>query len=256
MLPTAPPDVVLDRSALFLDFDGTLVDIAERPDHIALAQGTIGLLSALRERLGGALAIVSGRDIADLDRYLSPLQLCMAGVHGLVRRDAEGCRHDAPLDASVLAQFKAALTARLSDCDGLLVEEKTGAVALHYRRRPELAPACQAAVATAVAELGGADLRVMHGKMVIETRLDGHTKGTAIAAFMKEAPFRDRQPVFAGDDVTDEDGFAVVDRAGGVAIKVGEGDTRAAYRMASPALLRAWLMRLVETDRAALGENR
>jgi trehalose 6-phosphate phosphatase len=250
---TALPEVDLDESALFLDFDGTLVDIADRPDEIVVADGTIEMLAALDRRLGSALAIVSGREIEDLDRYLAPLKLCAAGVHGLVRRDAEGFVHLVDLDRPALARFRAHLEARIAGYAGLLMEEKTGALALHYRARPDLAEVCAATVASALDATGAPGLAVMHGKMVIETRLAHNDKGTAIAAFMMEPPFSGRRPVFAGDDVTDEDGFSRVDRLGGTAIKVGEGATRAPFRIKSPAALRAWLSRLAGLETGAGG---
>jgi trehalose 6-phosphate phosphatase len=254
--PTAPPDLAVDETALFLDFDGTLVDIAARPDAIEVSPGTIELLAALERTLDGALAIVSGRDIPDLDHYLAPLQLCVAGVHGLVRRDAQGRRRVARLDHDALCRFRTALEERIAGCDGLILEEKTGALALHYRARPELAETCAAAVAAALATADAPDLMVVSGKMVIETRLNHHSKGTAIAAYMDEPPFRDRRPVFIGDDVTDEDGFSVVKRLGGIAVKVGDGDTIAPYRIASPAGLRAWLAALAGVSMAVGGGAR
>jgi trehalose 6-phosphate phosphatase len=228
----------LDKhSALFVDFDGTLVDIAPRPEAVTLPTGMVALLARLNEQLGGALAVVSGRSIAQLDELLAPLQLAAAGVHGAERRNASGVVqrfHEADL-----SQVEAGLQALAELHPGLLVESKPGAVALHYRLAPQCEALATRAMEAALHESHG--MALIHGKMVIEMKPAGASKGRAIKGFMSEAPFAGRRPVFAGDDSTDESGFAYVQSAGGMSIKVGPGATLAPYRFDSPAHLREWL---------------
>ncbi|MBC7958092.1 MAG: trehalose-phosphatase [Cytophagales bacterium] len=224
-------------SALFVDFDGTLADIAPRPDAVTLPAGVVELLARLHKQLDGALAVVSGRSIAQLDEFLTPLQLAAAGVHGAERRNASGVIgrfHEADLTHVV-----AGLEALAELHPGMLVETKPGAVALHYRLAPQCEALAQRAMDAALHESHG--MALIHGKMVIEMKPAGASKGRAIRSFMGEAPFAGRRPVFAGDDSTDESGFAVVQAAGGLGIKVGAGATRANNRLDTPSDLRMWL---------------
>jgi trehalose 6-phosphate phosphatase len=245
MLKTLPLPTIseVSRIALFLDFDGTIVEIAERPHQVRVDPATRELLSRLTGRLDGALAVVSGRPIADIDRLFSPLVLPIAGVHGLMRRDATGRMLGVAIDPAIMAPVRTALELALPD---LLIEEKPGAVAVHYRLRPELGRMCYEAVSNVIASRS--DLELVQGKMVLEIKLKGASKGTAIAAFMDEPPFRGRLPVFAGDDVTDENGFAVVEAMGGHAIKVGNGTTRARWRVETAAELIDWLGALAAAE--------
>ncbi|HWP17604.1 MAG TPA: trehalose-phosphatase [Burkholderiaceae bacterium] len=243
MPPRPPTDAELPLlaadAALFLDFDGTLADLAPRPDAVHVPPSLIETLQCLQQALHGAVAVVSGRPLEQLDRLLHPLRLPLAGVHGVERRSADGYvqRLASPALDHVL-EAAHALAARLP---GLLVERKPGAVALHYRQAPELGPHCEAALRAAMHGLPG--LTLLHGKMVLEVKPSHANKGHAIQAFLREPPFRGRQPLFAGDDVTDEDGFAAVQAAGGVAVKVGAGASCASARLADPASLRDWLAR-------------
>jgi trehalose 6-phosphate phosphatase len=236
----------LARIALFLDLDGTLVEIVEHPQNVHVEPATLELLARLAARLEGAIAIVSGRPIEDIDRLFSPLALPVAGVHGLMRRDATGRMLAAPLDGSAMASVREALELALGRPSGLFIEAKPGAVAVHYRSRPELQQTCYEAVSNLVD--GRTDLELIHGKMVFEIKLKGPSKGTAIAEFMSEPPFLGRLPVFAGDDVTDENGFAVIDALGGHSIKVGPGPTRAHWRAQTAAELLDWLGALASVE--------
>lgn len=234
---------VIDEScALFLDFDGTLAELAPQPDAVTVPPELIETLSSLRLRLGGALAVISGRPIEQLDRLLAPLQLPCAGVHGVERRraDARLVRMELAVQASLdrLAEQADALAARHP---GLLVERKPGALALHYRLAPAFEAACINLMERAVAD--DPTLALLHGKQVIEAKPQAASKGRAIEAYMHEAPFIGRKPLFVGDDVTDEAGFAAVQQLGGCGIKVGGGATQARLRVADPATLRAWLRR-------------
>ncbi|MBG6220040.1 MULTISPECIES: trehalose-phosphatase [unclassified Janthinobacterium] len=225
-------------SAVFLDFDGTLVDLAPTPDGVHLEGGIVQALALLAERHGGALALISGRPVAQIDAMLAPLLLPVAGVHGVERRGADGALHVAatPDVSSVLARALALASAH----PGLLVEQKRGAVALHYRLAPELEHLCSQEMTAAVQACPG--LLLLHGKMVVEAKPAASDKGGAIAAFMREAPFAGRRPVFAGDDTTDEAGFAFVQQVRGQGVKVGSGPSAAILRLASPGALRAALL--------------
>jgi trehalose 6-phosphate phosphatase len=238
-----PWDVpVTAGDALFLDLDGTLVDLAPTPDAVCVAPGLVGVLAALHRQLGGRLAIVSGRPIAQIDALLAPLTLPAAGVHGMQRRAADGALHYAPLPALALARACAdALAARHP---GVWVEEKYGALAVHFRQVPEVGPLCKAALAEAIRSTPG--LILMEGKMIVEVKVAGVDKGTAIRDFLASPPFAGHRPVFAGDDTTDEAGFALVQDSGGVAIKVGPGPSIAHQRIGSPSVLRDALARLLD----------
>ena len=237
-LPAFPalPDIG-QQTALFLDFDGTLVDLAAEPDAVQIAPELVPLLSRLESALGGALAIVSGRKLADLDHFLAPLRLASAAEHGAQRRFAGGGLISVPLpDLQEAAQAVTALAARYPE---LRIEIKAAGVAVHYRYRPELEAVCLQVMQRAAAATAGVEL--LRGKYVFEVKAVGVSKGSAIEAFMASAPFAGRVPVFAGDDVTDEAGFEVVQRLGGAGIKVGEGMTLAGHRCATPAACREWL---------------
>ncbi len=226
-----------ENSALFVDFDGTLAEIAPRPDAVALPAGMVQLLATLHTRLGGALAVVTGRPIAQLDAFLAPLRLPTAGLHGAERRSASGAVTRLP--EADLQQVVIGLQALAALHTGLLVEPKPGAVALHYRLAPDCEGLARQAMQAALQRLPG--MVLMHGKMVIEMKPAEASKGRAIEAFMAEPPFTGRRPLFAGDDITDESGFAVVQAAGGIGIKVGPGPTQARHRLDTPTRLHAWL---------------
>src|SRR5688572_16515775 len=218
------------RSALFLDFDGTLVDIAPAPDRVVVEPGLVDALGSLAHCMGGALGIVSGRPIAEVDRWLHPLVLPVAGIHGAERRRADGSLERIALAG--LGEVAAAAERVAAQHPGLRVERKGVAVALHYRLAPEQEAQCLAAMADAVSR--DPSLHLMRGKMVVEVLPNGVSKGHAIDAFLAEPPFAGRRPVFLGDDVTDEHGFAAVQRLGGQAVKVGPGETVAALRLGAP----------------------
>jgi trehalose 6-phosphate phosphatase len=232
------------RYALFFDFDGTLADIAERPDEVQVSEDTRAMLDGLRLAFAGAVAIISGREIASVDHFLLPVQLAISGVHGLTRRDAEGRLYAPPLDADSIQAVEERLAPFVAANSGLLLERKRGAIALHYRQRPELEAASHAAMGEAIGQKNG--FRLRPGKMVIEALAHESNKGTAIESFLAEPPFIGRVPVFVGDDVTDEDGFALVNSRKGISIKVGTGDTQAQYRARDTQELLSWLRTLLE----------
>jgi trehalose 6-phosphate phosphatase len=233
------PRLLTPRSALFLDFDGTLTDIASRPDAVMVADDLPGLLVQLHRRLGGALAVVTGRAQGDIEPMLEPLRALLPAAyeHGAVRRSANQVLTLAPAP-----QLKRALAAAQSLADqhpNLIVERKRGSVALHFRLAPALASTCVATMAEVARQ--DSSLQLLHGKAVVELKSAQVGKDLAIEAFMAEAPFAGRLPVFAGDDVTDEPAFVTVQRMGGDGIKVGLGETAAAHRIDHPAALRQWL---------------
>jgi len=239
-----------DRWALFLDVDGTLVAIAETPEAVRVEPTLLPLLERLSNASDGALALVSGRSLLGIDTLFRPMLLPAAGLHGWERRRADGTL--APIDkpAAVLAPLRPLLTAFTAPRPGLLLEDKGGSLALHYR----LAPRYGAAVCQRAREIAAAEprLRLIEGRKVVEFVPRGSDKGKAIGEFLAEPPFAGRVPVYAGDDTTDEDGFAAVNRLGGLSIQVANPEARgrhgsaARYRLPSVASLRGWLGAVAE----------
>lgn len=217
--------------AIFTDFDGTLVDLADTPDQIDVPHALPAQLERAIRELDSAFAVITGREISDIDKYLAPLHLPVAGAHGTQRRRADGVVEDVDMALVLAAQDIAhALSPLVMAHPELMLEAKEGAVALHYRQAPELEATALAAMQDAVN--GVTDFAIVPGKMVFEARPRGISKGTALRAFMREAPFLGRTPIFIGDDVTDEDGFIAAQDLGGVGIKLGDGETAARMRIA------------------------
>lgn len=248
----APP-LPNETSALFFDLDGTLIDLAARPDAVVVPPGLAAALAATEDALEGALAILSGRSIGTIDALLQPPLRCVAGVHGAERRDAAGAVQRVALpDFAPVESVAAALAERHP---GLLVERKPGAIALHYRGVPESGPLCIDALGAAVSRSTGIELLL--GKMVVEAKPSGVDKGAALRAFLAEPPFAGRRPWHFGDDRTDEKAFEAVNALGGVAVKVGEGPSAAPFRLADAAAVRDWLARaLVRWQRPVLAPER
>lgn len=228
--------------AYFFDLDGTLVDFGTGPDDVSIDAELRALIARWYDATGGAVALISGRTIADLDRLFAEAHLPSAGQHGLERRDASGrlTRHDPP--AGPLDQARALLAAAAARHPGLTLEDKGISLALHYRRAVGLAPYAHRLLKRVQARLGP-DYRVLAGKRIVELKPAGRDKGAAIREFMQEEPFRGRRPVFLGDDTTDEYGFAVVNDLGGIALKVGPGRTIAPWRLRDVRAVRDWLAR-------------
>lgn len=236
-MPEPPlPD---DTTALFFDLDGTLIEVAAQPWAVQIPPELPASLAALGGALDGALAILSGRSVGDVDTLLHAAVRCVAGVHGAERRGASGALQRTPSPA--LAGVGAALAALADRHAALHLEHKPGAVALHYRQAPELEALCIATATAAVAH--APDLEIQRGKMVVEAKPRGVDKGRALQAFLAEHAFAGRRPWHFGDDRTDEAAFEVVRSLGGVAVKVGGGATRADHRLSDPAAVRAWLAR-------------
>ena len=236
------PSALGPGCALFLDIDGTLLELAPAPDRVRVDAGVSALLPALVQRLGGAVALITGRALADADRLFAGLALPIAGQHGLERRATDGSIHRHHSSASGMHALVPGLARFVARHEGLLLENKGATLALHYRLAPGLASHVHRTVKAQLASAATAGgLRLQPGKGVLEIKPDGRDKGTAILEYMTEPPFAGRLPVFVGDDRTDEYGFAAVMRAGGWAVMVGPGRTRAQFRLADVAAVRRWL---------------
>lgn len=233
-----PPQALLADAALFLDFDGTLVELAETPEAIHVPQSLPRLLGRLRDRLGGRVAVVSGRSVANLEGHLPLNGIPISGSHGLELRLRDGTL--VPLHApSTLKEVRAAVREFADKNNGLLVEEKPAGVALHYRQTPALEGPAICFIENLAGEAG---LVVQRGNMVIEVRPHGADKGDAVRALMKEEPFTGAFPLFIGDDLTDEHAFAAVAAMGGAGILVGpQRETAARYGLPSVAAVAEWL---------------
>ncbi len=234
---TAWPPLLSTAAALYLDFDGTLAEFALHPDAVVVSEPLPELLLALQQRLGGAVAVVTGRPLAAVDAMIDPVRLPGAGLHGAeIRPDGDSApAPDRPPAAAALAR---ALHERFGADPRLLVEDKGAAIALHYRRAPEREAECVDAMrALAPAEA----FDVMAGNRVVEARPRGTDKGAALRRLALGAPFSGRQPVFVGDDVTDEDGFRAAEQLGGYGVKVGPGRTSARYRIDEVTRVHEWL---------------
>ena len=244
-MPSPPATIDSAHTALFLDVDGTLLEIRDRPEEVSADSELVGLLHRLSSAVGGALSLISGRSIAQIDRIFAPGRFPAAGSHGAelrlhARDDVDATAHSLP--AEVLARLS-----ELADShEGLLLERKNGGASLHYRMAPDLEGRCRQLVDELMAGIGQ-EFRLIPGKMVFELAPRGHDKGQAIAAMMNRKPFAGRQPVFVGDDVTDEDGFRTVNAMRGVSVRVGEDrDSAAAYTLGSVADVRHWLESIMD----------
>ena len=234
-----------DRWAVFLDFDGTLVEIARKPDEVQVAANTLELLHEVGRLFGGALALVSGRTLADLDATLGETLPYVVGGHGSQVRRGLGRVESHRLSDSAHSALNE-LTEKLSRSHPhALVELKPAGLALHYRTNPSDREALTAAAEDIVDRFLG-QLRLQPGNMVIEIKPRGIDKGAGIAELMSIAPFQGRKPIFFGDDLTDEAGFNLVNSMGGVSVIVGDReDTSAALRLGAPlnvlGVLRDWV---------------
>jgi trehalose 6-phosphate phosphatase len=247
-----PPVVAPAQTAFFFDVDGTLAEIVTDPAKARVAPPVLAVLDRLAALAGGALALVSGRSVAQIDNILDPLVLPAVGVHGLEKRLADGQVTRDTFDAQSHAALARAVAEFADSHTGLQAEPKPGAVALHFRNRPDLADACALFMQDQSAR--DPQLTLLTGKMVLELVLGRQSKGSAVASLMTAAPYAGRRPFFAGDDVTDETAFARVNALGGISVKVGAGATCALYRVPDHAALVAYLGTLAQ-DRAVIGEH-
>lgn len=240
---TEPPVTLLCGASLFLDFDGTLVDLAPRPDAIEVGEELLTLLSRLKERMDGRLALLSGRAIGDVSRFLGPLELVIGGSHGLEMPGTDGSypaiERPARLDEAI-----AELRLLETRCPGVHVEEKPAGAAIHFRLAPAAEAECLEAAGRAAEKLG---MKLQHGKMLVELKPAGADKGTALREFMAGPPFAGTRPVFLGDDLTDEHGFEAVRELGGAGVLVGPPrETGAIFGLKDVLAVRSWLVAAME----------
>ena len=228
-----------DQLCLFLDVDGTLLDIAASPQSVHVDDRLRDLLLRLRVALGGAVALVSGRSLATVDELFALHGWPAAGLHGGERRDASGQTHILAADTARLEPVRAALRHLVDETPGAVLEDKRLALAVHYRSAPEFEWKLRRIVRQCAMQLAP-EYHVLDGKCVIEIKPVAASKGRAVRAFLQEPPFVGRLPVFFGDDMTDIDGFACVEEAGGVSIAVGH-DLPAMLHLASPREVHALL---------------
>ena len=246
VLPVAGTPPRPGRYCLFLDVDGTIVDFAPTPAGVRIDPALVDLMEQGSRAFGGALALVSGRSLADLDRLFAPQRWPAAGLHGLERRDAAGRIYAPRGGLAELATARAMLDAIAGVHPGVLVEDKGSALAVHFRAAPQLASSLGWMLEQLARDLGDR-FHLQPGASVLELKLRGPSKADAIDAFLGEPPFIGRTPLFAGDDLTDLDGFAAVERAGGLSISVGDR-VRGRLQLDSPAELRAFLADLVRAE--------
>lgn len=237
LLKQSVPDNLDDECALFLDFDGTLVDIAEHPDAVTVDPALPDVLRRLQERLGGALAIISGRPIGFLDGRFAPYSFDAAGLHGLEHRIGGRLFLCDPDDHPQLRAMVGRLGQILAQKPGLIVEDKGCSAAIHWRLAPHEKEFALATAHAAVEALGS-DYRIQHGKAVAEILPSAAGKGKVIEKFLQQSPYRGRRPIFVGDDLTDEHAFKTVNAHGGLSIRIGGGETVARERLGTPEELR------------------
>ena len=242
----AVPPLTSGSYAFFFDLDGTLAEIQPHPDMVVIPPDVIQALQQLSALSNGALALISGRSMEELIRLSQPLRLPLAGVHGAERRDINGKVVRIALDDNIRQELRVTLSGAVKELSGVRLEDKGNAFALHYRDNPSRHQEVMDLASRCVAS--GHDLSLQPGKLVVEIKPAGASKGSALESFMATAPFSGRTPLFIGDDLTDEDGFAAVNRLNGVSIKVGEGTTQARYRLKNVPAVWQWLKSQVQAN--------
>ncbi|MFN0218836.1 MAG: trehalose-phosphatase [Hyphomicrobium sp.] len=235
--PPLPSD--LQKFAFFVDIDGTLADIAVAPHLARVPLETRQALSTIFERSSGALAIVSGRQLADIDRLLGMTELPAAGIHGAQLRLATGHLQTVDARPSDFDVIDRTLQAHLAQFPDIMIERKPLSIAVHYRAAPDLGVFVKDLADTLLAQ--HPRLKVVSGKMIVEMLPATADKGSAVSRLMSEEPFRGRIPVFAGDDITDEDAFNVINGLQGLSVKIGPGLSVARYGFDDSNGFRNWL---------------
>jgi trehalose 6-phosphate phosphatase len=236
-----PP--VSGNTALFLDIDGTLLDMARTPDRVKVPQDLLKALERLSGELSGAFAFVSGRSLESIDKLFSPFRPAAIGAHGGEIRGVDGMVARTPaLPDSVREIF----TGLARNIPGLLLEDKKCALALHYRLAPEARPVLTSAMDKHAKLFEAVKIHILHGKSVIEARPLGVDKGTAVVALAKQKPFAGRAILFGGDDATDLDVFRILPDLGGRGFSVGRHFPGAEHVFETPRAVRQWLTRTAE----------
>jgi trehalose 6-phosphate phosphatase len=242
----------LNETAILLDIDGTLLDLAPTPREVWVPPGLAKTLHRLLERTSGALAMVSGRSLNDIDLIFAPDQFPAVGGHGAEMRietDSDAvATHAPPMDKELKRRLAA--IAKLSP--GILLEDKGYSLALHYRLAPHAEKAIYAAVSLIRADLPNAPIEVLPGKCVCEIKHSGFNKASGVRELMTREPFRGRRPLFVGDDVTDETVFSIMADLGGLAFSVGRRARGVAGYFDDPSDLRAWLAHLLDDEKTAM----
>jgi trehalose 6-phosphate phosphatase len=232
--------------AWFFDVDGTLVEIAATPSSVVVRDELPHIISRLNDLSGGAVSLITGRAVADVETFLPLPGIAVAGQHGLEIKDASG---EVAVTSTSRADFDA-INSELTDLakrhNGLIVEDKGESIALHYRLAPQLAGYAHR-VMRALRSRYGPDLVIQKGKRVVELKPATADKASAISELMVAKPFYGRRPVFVGDDVTDEAGFRLVNELGGHSVKVGKGKSEARWRLRDVDVVRQWLSEAVGT---------
>ncbi len=246
-------NLALSAIALFLDVDGTLLEIAAAPQSVSVPDDLRERLRTLFLAGGGGVALVSGRSIASMDALFAPLMLPAAGLHGFERRSASGAYARKPPPSPAALEVARVAVSRLARHHaGLLVEDKQFALALHYRAAPQLEGTVLELMQGLAASLAG-ELELQRGKMVVELRPAGTTKADAVGDFLEEAPFAGRVPIFIGDDLTDESAFALVNSRAGLSVLVdADRPSAARARLAGVTAVRRWLAELQSDTATAL----
>ena len=234
--------------AILLDIDGTLLDIALTPHDVRVPSALRKTLATLQERTGGAIALVSGRSLSDIDLIFAPLKLSAVGGHGAEIRVAPNSKANGTLSRFLDKKTRSRLIEVAEVDEGVIMEDKGYSVALHYRLAPDKKRAIEDAVAAICGELPAGTVEILPGKAVIEIKKSGFNKGTALRDLMAQPPFAGRKPIFVGDDVTDEAAFAVVPEFDGIAISVGRMVPGVAQRFETPGDVRRWLERIAKED--------
>src|SRR5258708_5616467 len=239
----------LDECAILLDIDGTLLDLAPTPREVWVPPGLSKTLNRLIEQTSGALALVSGRSLNDIDLIFAPDQYPAVGGHGAEMRlstDSEAvATHAPPMDKELKRRLAA--IAKLSP--GILLEDKGYSLALHYRLAPHAEKAIYEAVSLIRADLPNAPIEVLPGKCVCEIKHSGFNKATGVVELMTHEPFKGRRPIFIGDDVTDESVFAIMPDFGGLAFSVGRRAHGVAGHFDEPRDVREWLAHLLDDEK-------
>jgi trehalose 6-phosphate phosphatase len=231
-----------DRTALFLDVDGTLLDIAPSPTAVVVPDGLIASIAAIERALNGALALISGRTLAELDRLFHPLRLRASGVHGAeIRFEADSQDIITAHAVSLPAALWSSLSEALTDFPGVFAENKLFSFAVHYRAAPECGPRVLETLNKLVELEDNPDVEIIAAHLAFEIKARGFDKGSAIERFLGRAPFSGRTPIFIGDDWTDEAGFAAVARRGGAAYSVGRPRPGVKAVFSGPSMVRDWL---------------